>query len=95
MLLETFLRSPRSVLSTDQLKDSLYGMNEDVESNALNVHIHHLRRMLGSRVIEAVRGLGLAIVNAIAERFGGSLDLRRLASGGLEACLTLPLKPKP
>ncbi|MBA2778446.1 response regulator [Billgrantia kenyensis] len=58
VLLETFLRSPRSVLTADQLKDSLYGMNEDVESNALNVHIHHLRRKLGIRVIETVRGLG-------------------------------------
>ncbi|MEA2117529.1 response regulator [Halovibrio sp. HP20-50] len=58
VLLETFLQSPRSVLSVDQLKDSLYGMNDDVESNALNVHIHHLRRKLGSGVIETVRGLG-------------------------------------
>jgi DNA-binding response OmpR family regulator len=58
VLLETFLQSPRSVLSADQLKDSLYGMNDEVESNALNVHIHHLRRKLGSRVIETVRGLG-------------------------------------
>ncbi|MFW6346501.1 MAG: response regulator [Halomonas sp.] len=58
VLLETFLQAPRSVLSADQLKDSLYGMNEEVESNALNVHIHHLRRKLGSRVIETVRGLG-------------------------------------
>ncbi|HSP30990.1 MAG TPA: response regulator, partial [Halomonas sp.] len=57
VLLETFLQSPRSVLSADQLKDSLYGMNDDVESNALNVHIHHLRRKLGSGVIETVRGL--------------------------------------
>lgn len=58
VLLETFLQSPRSVLSADQLKDSLYGLNDDVESNALNVHIHHLRRKLGSGVIETVRGLG-------------------------------------
>lgn len=58
VLLETFLQSPRSVLSADQLKDSLYGMNDDVESNALNVHIHHLRRKLGNGVIETVRGLG-------------------------------------
>lgn len=58
VLLETFLQSPRSVLSADQLKDSIYGMNDDVESNALNVHIHHLRRKLGSGVIETVRGLG-------------------------------------
>ena len=58
VLLETFLQSPRSVLSPDQLKDSLYGMSDEVESNALNVHIHHLRRKLGSGVIETVRGLG-------------------------------------
>ena len=58
VLLETFLQSPRSVLSPDQLKDSLYGMSDEVESNALNVHIHHLRRKLGPGVIETVRGLG-------------------------------------
>ena len=58
VLLETFLQSPRSVLSADQLKDSLYGMSDEVGSNALNVHIHHLRRKLGSGVIETVRGLG-------------------------------------
>ncbi|MYL24773.1 response regulator [Vreelandella massiliensis] len=58
VLLEAFLYAPRSVLTADQLKDSLYGMNDDVESNALNVHIHHLRRKLGSGVIETVRGLG-------------------------------------
>lgn len=58
VLLETFLQSPRCVLSENQLKDGLYGMSEEVESNALNVHIHHLRRKLGSGVIETVRGLG-------------------------------------
>lgn len=58
VLLEAFLYAPRSVLNADQLKDSLYGMNEDVESNALNVHIHHLRRKLGSGIIDTVRGLG-------------------------------------
>lgn len=58
VLLESFLKAPRSVLSIGQLKDSLYGMNDEVESNALNVHIHHLRRKLGRDVIETVRGLG-------------------------------------
>lgn len=58
VLLETFLQAPGSVLSADHLKDRLYGMGEDVESNALNVHIHHLRRKFGSGVIETVRGLG-------------------------------------
>lgn len=58
VLLEAFLQAPRSVLSAGQLKDRLYGMGTEVESNALNVHIHHLRRKLGAGVIETVRGLG-------------------------------------
>lgn len=58
MLLETFMQSPRRVLSADQIKDRLYGMSDELESNALNVHIHHLRRKLGTGVIETVRGLG-------------------------------------
>lgn len=58
VLLETFLQSPGSVLSADQLRDSLYGLDDEVESNALNVHIHYLRRKLVPAVIETVRGLG-------------------------------------
>lgn len=73
VLLETFLQSPRSVLSADQLKDSLYGMNDDVESNALNVHIHHLRRKLGSGVIETVRGLGYRLGKPEAVHLAGTL----------------------
>lgn len=58
VLLEAFLQAPRSILSSERLKDSLYGLSEEVESNALNVHIHHLRRKLGSGIVETVRGLG-------------------------------------
>ena len=72
VLLETFLQAPRSVLSSDQLKDSLYGMNDEVESNALNVHIHHLRRKLGSRVIETVRGLGYRLGKPSAVELPGN-----------------------
>lgn len=72
VLLETFLQSPRSVLSADQLKDSIYGMNDDVESNALNVHIHHLRRKLGSGVIETVRGLGYRLGKPEAVHLAGT-----------------------
>ncbi|BBI60858.1 hypothetical protein HSBAA_21640 [Vreelandella sulfidaeris] len=72
VLLETFLQSPRSVLSADQLKDSIYGMNDDVESNALNVHIHHLRRKLGSGVIETVRGFGYRLGKAEAVHLAGT-----------------------
>ena len=58
MLLETVLHSPQGILSAERLKDGLYGLSGEVESNALNVHIHHLRRKLGPAIIETVRGLG-------------------------------------
>src|SRR5690606_23914436 len=57
-LLQTLLNNRDRVLSSAQLKDAVYGFSDDVESNALNVHIHHLRRRLGLGVVEIVRGLG-------------------------------------
>ncbi|CAB3847643.1 Transcriptional regulatory protein QseB [Achromobacter aegrifaciens] len=42
----------------DLLNERLYGLGEEVSSNALNVHIHNLRRKLGAEVIETSRGLG-------------------------------------
>lgn len=57
-LLASLVQAGGRCLSTEQLKDSLYGMEQDVGSNALNVHIHHLRRKLGVHVVETVRGLG-------------------------------------
>ncbi|MDA8129599.1 MAG: response regulator [Betaproteobacteria bacterium] len=57
-LLATLLHARGRILSADQLKDSLYGFSEEIESNALSVHIHHLRRKLGAGLIETVRGLG-------------------------------------
>ena len=45
-------------LSAAQLHDSLYGFDGEVESNTVNVHVHHLRRKLGADVIETVRGAG-------------------------------------
>lgn len=63
-LLQTLLNSGSRILSTDQVKDSLYGLGEFVESNALNVHIHHLRRKLGQNIVETVRGLGYRLGEA-------------------------------
>ncbi len=57
-LLSALLHARGRILSPDQLKDSLYGFSEEIESNALNVHIHHLRRKLGADIIETVRGVG-------------------------------------
>lgn len=45
-------------LAADVLRERLYGMDADVGSNTLNVHIHNLRRKLGSEAIESERGLG-------------------------------------
>lgn len=57
-LLGTLLHHGKRVLSAEQVKDALYGFGDSVESNALNVHIHHLRRKLGPGIVETVRGLG-------------------------------------
>lgn len=42
----------------DMLNERLYGLGEEIGSNALNVHIHNIRRKLGAQAIETVRGLG-------------------------------------
>jgi DNA-binding response OmpR family regulator len=60
-LLQAFLQYPQQILTTSQLQDSIYGLDTNVESNAVNVHIHHLRRKLGPRTIETVRGLGFRL----------------------------------
>ncbi|MCK2147485.1 response regulator [Marinobacter alexandrii] len=57
-LLEKLINARGSVLSEEQLKDGLYGMDANVESNALNVHIYHLRRKLYRDVVVTERGLG-------------------------------------
>ncbi|HRY15625.1 MAG: response regulator [Candidatus Competibacteraceae bacterium] len=57
-VLRALLETPGAVLSREQLEDRLYGWGEEVESNAVEVHVHHLRRKLGSEVIRTVRGVG-------------------------------------
>lgn len=57
-VLLALLNARGRILSTAQLQDSLYGFDQAVDSNAINVHIHHLRRKLGVEAIETVRGMG-------------------------------------
>ena len=57
-LLEALLARPGAILSRAQLEDKLYGWNDSVESNAVEVHIHSLRRKLGADLIRNVRGVG-------------------------------------
>ncbi len=58
VVLSEFVNKPGQVLARGQLEEALYGWNEGVESNALEVHIHHLRRKLDSKLIKTVRGVG-------------------------------------
>lgn len=57
-LLLALLRASGKVLSRQRLEEALYGFDDALESNALEVHIHHLRRKLGSNLLQTVRGVG-------------------------------------
>ena len=60
-LLHALMERPTAVLSRAQLEERLYGWGEEVASNAVEVHIHHLRRKLGEGFIRTVRGLGYTL----------------------------------
>jgi two-component system response regulator QseB len=60
-LLEALLRRPGAVLSRERLEESIYGWGEEVGSNAVEVHLHNLRRKLGSKLIQNIRGVGYRI----------------------------------
>jgi two-component system OmpR family response regulator/two-component system response regulator QseB len=49
------------VLSRDQIEARLYAWGEEVESNAVEVHVHNLRKKLGSETIRTLRGVGYAL----------------------------------
>jgi two-component system OmpR family response regulator/two-component system response regulator QseB len=57
-LLHALMLGAGRVLSREQLEQQLYSWGQEVESNAIEVHVHHLRRKLGSGLIQTVRGLG-------------------------------------
>jgi two-component system response regulator QseB len=57
-LLEALMQRPGAILSRAQLEDRLYGWGEEVESNAVSVYIHQLRRKLGADFIQNMRGVG-------------------------------------
>jgi two-component system response regulator QseB len=66
-LLETLLRRPHMPLSRAQLENAIYGWGEEVGSNAIEVHIHSLRRKLGAGRIENVRGVGYRVLRGEGE----------------------------
>lgn len=60
-VLQVLLEHYGRVMTRAQLESSLYAWGEEVESNALEVHVHHLRRKLGANLIRTVRGIGYTI----------------------------------
>ena len=60
-LLHALLQDPGVPLSRSQLEDRLYGWDEEIGSNAVEVHIHALRRKIGSDLVRNVRGVGYMV----------------------------------
>ena len=66
-LLQKLLENCGQVLSREQLMQSLYGWDEEVDSNALEVHIHNLRKKLNANYIRTIRGIGYMIEKSQGE----------------------------
>ena len=60
-LLQALMLNAGRVMSREQLEQHLYSWGQEVESNAVEVHVHHLRRKLGAPLIETVRGVGYVL----------------------------------
>ena len=63
-VLEALLQRPGAVLSREKLEESVYGWGQEIGSNAIEVHLHHLRKKLGGDLIKNVRGVGYRIADA-------------------------------
>ena len=61
-LLQAFMLGAGRVLSREQLEQQLYSWGQEVDSNAIEVHIHNLRRKLGNTLIHTVRGVGYTLL---------------------------------
>ncbi|MDW9231799.1 response regulator [Burkholderia sp. Bmkn7] len=61
VLLHELMRDPGAVISREQFEERLYSWGEEIESNAVQVHIHNLRKKLGHDMIRTVRGVGYRI----------------------------------
>ncbi len=60
-LMHALMERPGAVLSVSDLEDKLYGWNEEVESNAVEVHVYQLRKKIGKECIANMRGVGYKI----------------------------------
>ena len=60
-LLQKLLENAGRVISREQLNQTLYGWGENIDSNALEVHIHNLRKRFGAKLIRTIRGVGYMV----------------------------------
>jgi two-component system response regulator QseB len=60
-LLQKLLENSGRVISREQLNQTLYGWGENIDSNALEVHVHNLRKRLGTKLIRTIRGVGYMV----------------------------------
>jgi two-component system response regulator QseB len=60
-ILQLLLSERGRVQSKERLEQLLYGWNKDVDSNTIEVHIHHLRKKFGSKLIRTIRGVGYVV----------------------------------
>jgi DNA-binding response OmpR family regulator len=60
-VLRALMEGAGRVLTRGQLEQALYGWNRNVDSNAIEVHIHNLRAKLGATLLKTVRGVGYTI----------------------------------
>jgi two-component system OmpR family response regulator/two-component system response regulator QseB len=61
-LLHALMRNVGRVMTREQLEQQMYSWGHEVESNTIEVHIHHLRKKLGSELIQTVRGVGYTVL---------------------------------
>ena len=60
-LLHALMLAGGRILTREQIEEQLYGWGEEVDSNSIEVHIHHLRRKLRPSLIQTVRGVGYGL----------------------------------
>ncbi|MDH5256910.1 MAG: response regulator transcription factor [Gammaproteobacteria bacterium] len=60
-ILQLLLEHQGKVMSRSRLEEGLYAWNDEVESNTVEVHIHHIRKKLGAKLIRTIRGVGYII----------------------------------
>lgn len=63
-LLQMLVSRPKHIISRAQIEDKLYSWDQEVESNAVEVYIHHLRKKIGNEFIKTRRGLGYQLGEA-------------------------------